>query len=236
MQRPRTPSRISDSLHRQLNSYALAASAAGVSLLALTQPAEARIVYTSTHVVIPNGVRVYDLDLNHHGSTDFVLQTKFYSTTDQSAGTQRLMVSGANGNSCVRSSHGFAAALKPGKSIGPKGNFNGRAVMASDWGSAGASTSIKRGPWVNVNNRYLGLKFTIKRAVHYGWARLDVHAQRGYFYLQATLTGYAYETIPNKPIIAGKTHGKDVITLQDASLGHLARGASAISAWRQKDQ
>jgi len=53
--------------------------------------------------------------------------------------------------------------------------------------------------------------------------------------ITATLTGYAYETIPNKPIIAGKTHGPDVITLQDASLGHLARGASAIPSWRAKE-
>jgi hypothetical protein len=29
----------------------------------------------------------------------------------------------------------------------------------------------------------------------------------------ATLTGYAYETIPNKSIIAGKTHGKNAATL-----------------------
>jgi hypothetical protein len=41
------------------------------------------------------------------------------------------------------------------------------------------------------------------------------------------LTGYAYETIPNKPIIAGKTKGPDVFTVQPGSLGHLARGASS---------
>jgi hypothetical protein len=46
------------------------------------------------------------------------------------------------------------------------------------------------------------------------------------------LSGYAYETIPNKAIIAGKTIGRDVITVQPGSLGHLAAGASAIPAWR----
>ncbi len=40
---PRTPSRLSDSLHHRLNMYALAASAAGVGVLALAQPAEAEI-------------------------------------------------------------------------------------------------------------------------------------------------------------------------------------------------
>jgi hypothetical protein len=54
--------------------------------------------------------------------------------------------------------------------------------------------------------------------------------------ITATLTGYAYETIPNKPIIAGKTKGPDVITVQPGTLGHLAAGASAISGWRRADQ
>jgi hypothetical protein len=43
--------------------------------------------------------------------------------------------------------------------------------------------------------------------------------------LNATLTGYAYETVPNKPIIAGKTKGPDVITLEPGSLGRLAQGS-----------
>jgi hypothetical protein len=39
-----------------------------------------------------------------------------------------------------------------------------------------------------------------------------------------TLTGYAYETIPGKPIIAGETKGPDVITMQPGSPGRLALG------------
>jgi len=35
--------------------------------------------------------------------------------------------------------------------------------------------------------------------------------------IRATLTGYAYETIPNKPIIAGKTKGP--ATLERLALG-----------------
>jgi len=52
--------------------------------------------------------------------------------------------------------------------------------------------------------------------------------------LSATLTGYAYDTIPGKRIVAGKTKGPDVITAQPTTLGHLAAGASAIPAWRVK--
>jgi hypothetical protein len=46
------------------------------------------------------------------------------------------------------------------------------------------------------------------------------------------LTGYAYETISGKGIIAGKTKGPDVTTVLPATLGHLAAGASAIPALR----
>jgi hypothetical protein len=44
-----TPSKLSDSIHQQLNMYALAASAAGVSVLTLAQQAEAKIIYTRIH-------------------------------------------------------------------------------------------------------------------------------------------------------------------------------------------
>ena len=42
---------ISDSLNRQLNTYALVASTAGVSVLALARASEAKVVYTETHQV-----------------------------------------------------------------------------------------------------------------------------------------------------------------------------------------
>jgi hypothetical protein len=45
-----------------------------------------------------------------------------------------------------------------------------------------------------------------------------------------TLTGYAYETVSNKPITTGRTKGPDVIAVHRAKLGHLAAG-SAIPAW-----
>jgi hypothetical protein len=48
----RLPSNLSESIHQQLNMYALAAGAAGAGILALVRPADARIIYTSAHVRI----------------------------------------------------------------------------------------------------------------------------------------------------------------------------------------
>lgn len=53
---------LSESVSHQLNMYVLAASAAGVGMLALAQPAEAKIVYTKAHHVIgTDGVYLLDL-------------------------------------------------------------------------------------------------------------------------------------------------------------------------------
>ena len=64
-------------------------------------------------------------------------------------------------------------------------------------------------------------KFLIKGKFHYGWARLSTQG------MTDTLTGYAYETIANKPIITGKTKGSSAITIPAGAagtLGHLALG------------
>jgi hypothetical protein len=68
----RAPANLSETVHQRLNMYALAASAAGVEMLVLAHPAEAKIVYTPTHVVI--GLHdSYKLDLNHDGIADFTI-------------------------------------------------------------------------------------------------------------------------------------------------------------------
>jgi len=241
----RTPSKLSDSVHHQLSMYALAASAAGVGVLALSQPADAKIVYTKTHEEMRHRGDVINIGLNHDG-TDFSLL--IVHRGDSNIGMELVVCpsssicifgSGSGGNGVYATSHGLAAAFKAGVRIGPKqhragplkGNFDG-IIMEKGCLSTSMSSACLRsgtfGNWANVRNRYLGLSITIRGKVHYGWARLNVSNNP----MRATLTGYAYETVPNKPIITGKTKGPDVITVQRDSLGHLAAGASAIPAWR----
>jgi len=82
--------------------------------------------------------------------------------------------------------------------------------------------------------------------VHYGWARLNAGLLQNQFGIQAVLTGYAYETVPNKPIIAGATRDTDAVpetpdaaltvpTPAPATLGALALGAPGLSIWRRED-
>jgi len=231
MKRPaRAPSQLPESLHKHLNAYALAASAAGVGVLALAQPAEARIVYTPTHQVIRAG-HPYMLDLNNDG-TNFEIEVasgtcltschlrELIAFACQACEGNQISIIGDNNNNYLPS----AAALKAGTKI-PGKHSASDAVLA---GNRTGSHYSYFGNWFNVKSRYLGLTFLIHGKKHYGWARLSVKTHKHPFTVTGTLTGYAYETTPNKPIITGKTHGKD-----DATLGRLAQGASGLSAWRQ---
>jgi hypothetical protein len=102
--------------------------------------------------------------------------------------------------------------------------------MAVELFNGVGSQSSALGPWAGkgkgVRDRYLGLKFVISGEVHYGWAGLSVtlEHQRQFDDVSGTLTGYACETVPDKPTIAGETTGPDVITVPPETLGGLALG------------
>ena len=88
------------------------------------------------------------------------------------------------------------------------------------------------GRWYGVKNHYLGFEFEINRKVHYGWARMSVNSFTCYGCI-GQIEGYAYETVPNKPIRAGDEGGPDEASVAPASLGMLALGAPGFNARRQ---
>jgi hypothetical protein len=243
---PSTPRRLPAPLQHRLNTYALVASAAGVSVLALAPRSEAKIVYTKTHKVIgTNGL--YPLDLNHDGTIDFLIQQRGYPFG--SSGNNGLGAKEAFGNAVEGGGFFLASALKKGAPIGSHQLFLsntasfGEVMFSVACSPDSGCGSI--GKWGNVHNRYLGLKFKIHGKIHYGWARLSVEVQSEHA-ITATLTGYAYETTAKKEIHAGQTQSADETltnsdttasqsdgpiaarTLQPASLGRLARGAQYV--------
>ena len=229
--RPRRTAQLSKSLNQQLNMYALAATAAGVGWLASVQPAEARIIYTKAHLVIPPGI-AYGIDLTHDGFDDFQINN-FYRMSRSYHTVDLFALGNFEGDAVagvVKSAFSttYAYALSRGAKIGPSLKFRKPGNMLGV--ARGSSFYDVYGKWDNVRDRYLGLQLQIKGKVYFGWARLSVSFVSPR--ISAVLTGYAYETIPNKPIIAGKTKGPDVTTVSPASLGHLAAGASAIPALR----
>jgi hypothetical protein len=249
----RKTANLSDSVQQQLNKYALAAGAAGVGVLVLGQSAEARIVYTPADTSItPN--HTVPLDLTHDGIVDFRLRdTHLTSATygfDHTGILSILPADQANrieGHSRV--SRHYASALHAGVSIGPNAQFTPGpkliATVFSDTGRVRQLSNSCEGSWSKATNRYLGLEFAIKGEVHFGWARLNVRCQGTKVF--ALLTGYAYETVPNQPIIAGQTKGSDeesrvgpepafsAPATKAAPLGLLAFGSNGLSMWRRDE-
>jgi hypothetical protein len=217
---PRGATRLPESLLRQVNLYALGATATGVGFLTLAKPAEAKVIYTPTHQQIFNDIFI---DINHDGVNDFAC-TLFYNYA--SGASSRYLHVAPRSNNQVVGHKSIASALKAGAHIGPKAQF----VAGTDLMGRRSHTQYQ-GPWLNggegVKDRYLGLRFFIHGKAHYGWARITVTPGK---FFQATLTGYAYETVANRPLDAGQK--KESIGAQAPTLGHLARGASAIPSWR----
>ena len=72
-ERPVThPAKLPAALQRNLSLYALAATAAGVQVLALAQPSEAEVIYTPAHTFIGSN-RHFSFDLNNDGVNDFTI-------------------------------------------------------------------------------------------------------------------------------------------------------------------
>ena len=238
---------LSESISRQLNMYAIAASAAGVGILALAQPAYARIVYT--HVDRAFGQQGLAIDLNHDGIADFRLQLRTVYADWQfvlasSLRSNRVFGAGSHGDSASHLRAGYCIG-RNGAKFQEGGFFSsykfGPAKILSYAHIQGSGTAYG-GPWVKAKFGYLGFKFLIKGKFHYGWARIHHDLQLKTW----RLTGYAYETIPNKPIIAGQTEGPDDFgngapdaalttpTSRPATLGALAMGAPGLSIWPRK--
>ena len=110
--------------------------------------------------------------------------------------------------------------------------------------SGGPGRALVCGYWKNAQGRFLGFEFTVQGQKHYGWARLSVTFNPIGI---ATLTGYAYETEPGKPIRAGDRGGvadarvprmlralPTAATLRPATLGLLALGSTGLDIWRKE--
>ncbi len=64
----------------------------------------------------------------------------------------------------------------------------------------GNCSSTTAGNWANVNPYYLGLKLISGGHTYYGWARLSFSSYSG----TLTLFDYAYNSVPDQPILAGQ--------------------------------
>jgi hypothetical protein len=194
------------------------------------------------------------IDFNHDGIADFKIQPRTLAS-DTFAMVAFSLRSNRVFGKIPRSHPAQASDLPGGYRVGPnRAKFQEGDLFGSGIGpvkllyfcSVGSGNGHNcGGPWSTATGGYLGFRFLIKGKVHYGWARATGSAlQFGSWYLD----GYAYETIPNKPIMVGATKGNDSERIEGpdasltapapkpATLGALAMGSRGLSIWRREDQ
>ena len=220
----RQPSNLNNRLDKRLLTYMAAAGAAGVSVLAMTQPANAKVVYTPAdrNVHLDHG----RLDLNHDSIPDF-------GFTEGGLGN---ITFGYVAPFKLNRVMNHAAPLAAGVSVGPGESFAGGINELVSYCICSGSFALG-GPWADKQDEYMGFKFNIKGAEHFGWARFSVTS----YFAGMVLTGYAYETVPLKPIVTGDTRGDEdkdaaeqkeptAASPQPSGLGRLALGAQGKTA------
>jgi hypothetical protein len=210
LSRERQPSKLPEALHRHLNSYALAASAAGVALLACSVPACAvpvcknlsvTLAGTDTYSLNPASQRFPPFNIAQTFENISSLTTNFWNRGFLTPNSQKAMeLLGANG---------LPAALASGASIGPGGHFGkGKSYgMLFSYGPLnGGTKKHHQGNFQFGQTNYFGFRFSISGEDHYGWVRLKVKFGQGFdgtaTYLR--IRGYGYETTPNTAIRAGQ--------------------------------
>jgi hypothetical protein len=247
----RHAAKLSDSLKRKVDLYTLAAAAAGMGVAALSSPAQAEVVFTPAHQEIGRSGVI--IDFNHDGIADFeILQRNFFAD-----GFGIIAYSHGSNRALGASRANFLSMLPLGYTVGPNNaRFQRGSASTNDpiphkflyyceANSGGASCT---GAWdKGTSGSYVGFKFLINGEVHYGWARLKVAVKEPDRPNSTYLTGYAYETVANKPIVTGKTSGsapssaKESETSMNAThpsvtLGMLSAGAATLPLWRLSPQ
>ncbi len=217
------PIQLTPSLEKRLTAYTLTAVAAGLGVAFATPGAEAKVIYIPANKILTSGT--FALPAGGGSRSGWTFFDGFHNN---SFSFDNLSVRPMNG-AAVSVANGYAPALGSGASIGPNKIFQStptrmeKVTFLSD-----SSLTQAYGPWANVSNRYLGLRILINGETHYGWARFSV-ANSGSLtsgvHIKATFTGYAYETIANRPIQAGATTGP-VEAANSGSLGCLAMGCA----------
>jgi hypothetical protein len=244
-------------LNRQIGMYSLAAAVASVSMLALAEPASGEVVITrkTIHVPIhpylmPDPTKI-SMAGNGVDNFSFVLASVSFD-----GGLRSFQAFGATQSDGVIAGGTYFAEALPltrGAKIGPSANFFfGPEIDLVEGTNTSNGVFYSRGYWKgNLTNRYLGVRFQLNGQTHYGWVRMTVtsNVNLNKPTLEATITAYAYETVPNKPILAGTaksaaaTEDKPTATLQvpgnrqdnrGPSLGMLAGGADALPMWRHE--
>jgi len=233
----REATRLPESLGRRLSTYALAAGAAGVGLLALAPAANAGIVYKQVNLTIAAGDSppgaLTGIDLNGDGINDLSFQHWIHGSnsrfTFRSYETALIPPIDRGPRGLILGPLATGYQIGPGDNLGGGGRVKGFVLTPE--------TRINSGAWATAlggfyGAGFLGVELAIDGQAHYGWLYLAIEVplvSRDGSSGDDAVLDYAYETNPNESIRAGQTSDAP----EPGTLGLLALGALGLGLWRR---
>ncbi len=190
-----------------------------ITAMMFSVSANAQIIYTDVipDTTINTNGGVYALDLNNDGTTDFNITYTTTSITQTCGGILhtstniniRITPLGANEVGNWSPTHPSALLLNSNidsSSFTWLNNAN-QILTSISWqcGTFGGGQffwgASYTGYWNGAVDKYIPLRLHVSSQKYYGWVRLDVATGA----LSFTVKDYAYNSIPNQPILAGQT-------------------------------
>jgi len=196
-------------LSKRLAQYgALTIAIAGVT------DASGQIEYTDITPDFNGGTNTdYALDLNDDGIDDFQIVQSTYGYPSYSFFVNRLALRPLNASnealvddpSAGNYAYPFALdsgdVISSGQATWNNNGLESTSFQSLNWASSYNGSLSNDGNFVDVTDKFVGLRFNISGQTHYGWVRLDVNADATVW----AIKDYAYNTTPNEPINAGQS-------------------------------
>ncbi len=176
--------------------------------------ANAQIVYTDVNPDLTTSS--YNLDLNHDGTTDFVIAqtTSVVTGSIHCSGTRinrYLQIIASAGNQVLNQTMNLNTVIDQGS-----GTWYSSKSLTSSTNSChcnscfGCPLCIWNWLLVNstvVTSKYFGLKLVVGSQTYYGW----LHANATSSPMNCTIMDYGYNSVPDERILSGQTTADDYI-------------------------
>jgi hypothetical protein len=217
----------SKALERKLAAFYTVASG---TLLAATASGQAHadIVFTPENVTLTPGTavtptNVFYLSMPNDGTPDFAI-VNAGSGPGESLG---IVVGAPTASVVLDPTSTWADALSSGTLISSGSNFGAPGSKALMGGAKVANTG---GPWLGVQDQFLGVSFQRGTSTYYGWIEASYDpVNTG----NLTILGYAYNNVAGESILAGQTSATAVPEPATTPLVLLALDAVGVRAMRR---
>ena len=201
-----------------------------VTAMLFSVSANAQIVYTDVNPDSsyacngPVGTpcnHTYNLDLNGDSTTDFLIDVSRHTIGPpykEAPYTTYVSITPQGSNAFITTTLNTVKKLVLGDTISSSRAWHQTTYQyLKEWYVDGGDSAIitNTGEWDSIVDGYIGLQLINGSQTYYGWVRMDVSVSDSY--ASMTIKDYAYNSIPDQPILAGETIATGVIENSFAS-------------------